>query len=159
MWSPKNSQSRLLKAGDEAFRTRSENVELAVFDYWRWANSGWLDNAGRGVLAEFLVAHAFERMNAPRREWGRFDVSTESGIKVDVKTAAYAQSWPHQSPSKITFNIAPWEQVWDPETNEWEPLAKLGRTADVYVFCLLGQPDDPVPRPLRPGPVVLSCPR
>lgn len=148
MWSPRSSQSKTLKAGDEAFRMRSENVELAVLDYWRWANSDLLDNAGRGVLAEFLVAHALERTNEPRREWGAFDVRTESGIKVEVKSAAYAQSWPQESPSKITFDIGPRKQVWDPETNEWESLPQPERTADVYVFCLLGQPNDPDPDPL-----------
>ena len=148
MWSPRSGQSKTRKAGDEAFSFRSKNVEFTVLDYWRWANSDLLDNTARGVLAEFLVAHALERTIEPRREWGAFDVRTESGIKVEVKSAAYAQSWPQEFPSKITFNIAPRTDAWDPDTNEWESFEQPARTADVYVFCLLGQPDDPDPDPM-----------
>ena len=148
MWSPRSSQSKTRKAGNEAFRVRDEDVEFTIRDYWRWANSNLLDNAARGVLAEFLVAHALNRTNEPRREWGAFDVRTERGLKVEVKSAAYAQSWPQERPSNITFNIAPRKSAWDPETNEWESLEPPARIADVYVFCLLGQPDDPDPDPM-----------
>lgn len=148
MWSPRSSRSKTRKAGDEAFRVRSKIVELTILDYWRWANSDLLDNAARGVLAEFLVAHALKRTIEPRREWAAFDVRTESGIKVEVKSKAYAQSWPQESPSKITFDIAPRRDAWDPETNQWESFEQRARPADVYVFCLLGQPDDPDPDPM-----------
>ena len=148
MWSARSSQSNTQKAGDEAFRGQSKYGEFTVLDYWRWANSDLLDNAARGVLAEFLVAHALEQTIEPRREWGAFDVRTESGIKVEVKSAAYAQSWPQEFPSKITFNIAPRRDAWNPEANEWKSFEEPARTADVYVFCLLGQPDDPDPDPM-----------
>ena len=148
MWSPRSSQSKTLKAGDEAFYVRGENLEFTVLDYWRWANSDLLDNAARGVLAEFLVAYAVNRTNEPRSEWGSFDVRTESGIRVEVKSAAYAQSWPQEKPSKISFNIAPQAEVWNPETNEYASYDPPARDSDVYVFCLLGQPDDPDPDPM-----------
>ncbi len=119
-----------------------------VLDYWRWAHSDLLDNAARGVLAEFLVAYAVSRTNEPRSEWGSFDVRTASGISVEVKSAAYAQSWPQKAPSKIRFDIAPRSAVWNPETNEYASYDPPARDADVYVFCLLGQPDDPDPDPL-----------
>ena len=93
MWSPRSSQSLTLKRGDEVFQARSESGELTTLDFWCWAYSDLLDNATRGVVAEFLVAHALGRMNTPRRLWGAFDVRTNSGIKVEVKSAAYAQSW------------------------------------------------------------------
>ena len=63
MWSPRSRHSKTRKAGDEAFCVRGENLEFAVLDYWRWANSDLLDNAARGVLAEFLVANAVNQTN------------------------------------------------------------------------------------------------
>ena len=148
MWSPRSRQSYSLRTGEEAFRVRDEDVGPTICDYWSWANSDLLDNASRGVLAEFLVAHALHRTNEPRREWGAFDVRTESGLKVEVKSAAYAQSWPQERPSEITFNIAPRKSAWDPETNKTTYFEPPARPADVYVFCLLGHPDDPDPDPM-----------
>lgn len=95
-WSPRRSQSGILKEGNEAFREQNGRIELTVLDFWQWANSNLLDNAARGILAEFLVAHALERTHMPRREWGAFDIKTESGLKIEVKSASYAQSWPQE---------------------------------------------------------------
>ncbi len=148
MWSPRNTQSRHRKAGDEAFHVQGDKLEFTVLDYWRWANSDLLDNAARGVLAEFLVAHALKRTNEPRSEWGSFDVRTESGIRVEVKSAAYAQSWSQERPSKISFDIAPRSEAWSPETNEYSYHDPPARDSDVYVFCLLGEADDPTPDPM-----------
>lgn len=147
-WSPSSSQSGIPKEGNEAFREQNGRIELTVLDFWQWANSNLLDNAARGILAEFLVAHALERTHMPRREWGAFDIKTESGLKIEVKSASYAQSWPQERPSKIVFNIAPRKSAWDAESNDWESFDRPRRPADVYVFCLLGQPDDPDPDPL-----------
>lgn len=147
-WSSRSRQSEILKEADEAFRGQNGAIELTVLDFWQWANSNLLDNAARGILAEFLVAHALERTDTPRREWGAFDVQTGSGLKIEVKSASYAQSWPQERPSKIVFNIAPRKNAWDAESNDWESFDQPQRTADVYVFCLLGQPDDSDPDPL-----------
>ena len=151
MWSPKSSQSKTRKAGDEAFCVRGENLGFTVLDYWRWGNSDLLDNAARGVLAEFLVANAVNQTNEPRSEWGSFDVRTESGIRIEVKSAAYAQSWPQKEPSKISFDIAPRAEGWNSETNESVSHDPPSRDSDVYVFCLLGQADDPNPDPMDVG--------
>ena len=107
-----------------------------------------LDNTARGVLAEFLVAKAVNRTNEPRSEWESFDVETESGVRVEVKSAAYAQSWAQKEPSKISFDIAPRAEVWNPETNEFVSHDPPTRDSDVYVFCLLGQSHDPNPDPM-----------
>ncbi len=147
-WSPSSRQSEVRKEGGEAFREQNGTIELTVLDFWQWANSNLLDNAARGILVEFLVAHALERIDLPRREWGAFDVKTESGLKIEVKSASYAQSWPQERPSKIVFNIAPRKSAWDAEPNDWESFDRPRRPADFYVFCLLCQLDDPDPNPL-----------
>lgn len=148
IWSPRSRQSKCLKAGKEAFRTQGEGVDLTIFDYWRWAHSDLLDNAARGILAEYLVAQAVNYTNEPRHEWDSVDVLTESRIKVEVKSAAYAQSWKQCKPSAIIFDIAPRLRKWNAKTNEYETYDTPKRTADAYVFCLLGGPCDRDPDPM-----------
>ena len=113
---------------------------MTVLDYWRWSGSDLLDNAQRGVLAEFLVARALGVTDEPRAEWAAYDIRYRNR-KVEIKSAAYAQSWPQKAPSTISFTIAPQKWAWDPKTNEWEHLDPPRRTADLYVFSLLRRPD------------------
>ena len=148
IWSPRSSQSKCLKTGKEAFREQSKSADFTILDYWRWAYSDLLDNAARGVVAEFLVGHALKQTIKPRLEWGAFDFQTKSELKVEVKSAAYAQSWPQKKPSAIKFDIAPRSEVWNPETDKNACFNPPCRVADVYVFCLLGGPDDKDPDPI-----------
>lgn len=113
---------------------------MTVLDYWRWSGSDLLDNAQRGVLAEFLVARALGVTDEFRAEWASYDIRYRNR-KIEVKSAAFAQSWPQEAPSMISFNIAPQKGAWDPKTNEWEPLDSPRRTADLYIFSLLRRPD------------------
>jgi hypothetical protein len=55
-----------------------------------------------------------------------------AGFKIEVKSAAYIQSWPQKKLSAIRFEIGK-AVFWDAETGEshGEPT----RCADVYVFC------------------------
>ncbi len=148
IWSPRICESKIRKVGCEPFHVGDKNVEFTIRDYWRWAHSDLLDNTARGVLAEFLVAYALRQTNKLRREWGAFDLRTKSGHRVEIKSAAYAQSWPQRKPSKINFDIAPRSEMWDPETNTYCQFCTPKRVADVYVFCLLGQCDGPYPDPM-----------
>ena len=113
---------------------------MTVLDYWRWSGSDLLDNAQRGVLAEFLVARALGVTDEFRAEWASYDIRYRNR-KIEIKSAAYAQSWPQETPSVIGFTIAPQKGAWDPKTNEWEPLDSPRRTADLYIFSLLRRPD------------------
>jgi len=73
--------------------------------------------------------------------WGKLetngvltDLITREGIKIEVKSSAYVQSWIQKSLSKIAFGIKA-AFSWDEETNKRLKVAIL--SADVYVFCLL----------------------
>ncbi|GAB3055164.1 hypothetical protein [Virgibacillus ainsalahensis] len=44
------------KAADESL---IKGTDASVSDFWRWAYSDMLSNTNRGILAEFLVGHAF----------------------------------------------------------------------------------------------------
>ena len=148
MWSPRSSQAKVLKTGKEAFHVRGESADIGIFDFWRWAHSDLLDNAARGVLAEFLVARTLNATSEPRHEWDASDVQTKSELTVEVKSAAYAQSWPRDKPSVIRFDIAKKKVSWNAKTDKYEDLDPPRRVADIYVFCLLiGQYHYPGPKP------------
>jgi len=59
-------------------------------------------------------------------------------VKIEVKSAAYVQTWTQRRPSLITFDIRP-TLGWDPDTATFG-TARV-RQADVYVFSLLWETD------------------
>lgn len=106
--------------------------------YWTWAYSDHLSNTQRGVLAEYIVGTALNAVTTARREWDAYDLLTPEGIKVEVKSAAYLQSWAQQKHSAIIFDIAK-KRSWFAETNTYSD--KEERASDVYVFCLFAETD------------------
>jgi hypothetical protein len=63
-----------------------------------------------------------------------FDLLDPRDISIEVKSAAYIQSWHQDRLSTISFNCAP-SFAWDPETNRQSDVKR--RQAEVYVFALL----------------------
>ena len=124
-----------LKTGRESLIHESKQTSYSLIDFWKWSVSDLLSNATRGRFAEFIVATATGvDIKQPRDEWAAFDLITPEGIKIEVKSAAYIQSWHQKELSKITFSTKA-AYVWDSETNMQSATAY--RSADVYVFCLL----------------------
>ena len=113
--------------------------EADILDYWSWAYSDIIGNTNRGALAEFIVARAIGSEPAVRNDWAAYDLETPNGIKVEVKSSAYLQSWNQDTVSAPSFSIRKAKE-WYPETNEFgeERL----RHSDVYVFCLLAYKGD-----------------
>lgn len=107
-------------------------------DFWQWAYSNLVSNAQRGVLAEYIVGKALNCLSEKRLEWDAFELVTHDGIKVEVKSAAYVQSWNQEKLSDIRFDIAR-KQSWFAETNTYSYIRE--RQADVYVFCVLAEKD------------------
>ena len=48
-----------------------------------------MGNAERGIFAEYLVACALGVQNNPRIEWDRYDLVSQEGISVEIKTSGY----------------------------------------------------------------------
>jgi len=119
-----------IKTGEEAI-IGVEN--LKILDFWQWAYSDVIDNAQRGIFAEWIVSKALNSQSKVRSEWDKYDILTPEGIKVEVKTSGYLQSWGQNSLSKISFGIQP-TRGWDHKSNTYEKEIK--RQADVYVFCV-----------------------
>ena len=116
---------------------------ISKTDFYNWAYNDLLMNNQRGHLAEFIVAHALDITDRPRDEWAPYDLEYQ-GIKLEIKSAAYLQSW-HRNPSaktkesKIIFGIAP-TCDYDSVT-EQRIHGNKQRRADAYVFCLLKHRD------------------
>ena len=87
--------------GNEEFTLHGANTGISIKDFWCWAYSDLIDNTQRGVVAEFLVYSSLG--NVPtgthmRTNWLLFDVTSPSGRRIEVKSAAYIQAW---SPENI----------------------------------------------------------
>jgi hypothetical protein len=124
-----------LKTGKERFKGGDIDQQYTLSDFWKWSASDLLSNATRGRLAEFIVAKALGGSGGDvRDEWGAYDITMPGGIKLEVKSAAYLQSWPQKRFSTIMFSIKATQYV-DEKTREWIKTPK--RQANVYVFALL----------------------
>ena len=135
------------KSGSESFIASGRAIGLNLLDFWRWSTSDLVSNATRGVLAEFIVASALGiSPDTPRDEWAAWDLTMPEGIKVEVKSAAYIQSWNQRELSKITFNT-PKTRAWNADSNRQSTESK--RQADVYVLALLGHQDKATIDPLN----------
>lgn len=134
------------KQGSETVHDAGQQYDATTLDFWRWSVSDLVSNATRGILAEFLVASALGQTQGVRDEWDPYDLKTEQGVKVEVKSAAYLQSWSQPRLSAIRFGIGP-SQFWDKTIGKF----KEGRyrQSDVYVFCLLHHKDKPSVDPLN----------
>lgn len=130
------------KTGQEPFIFNEKNLPENVLSFWQWSSSELAGNALRGVLAEFIVASAIDSLKKPREEWDAYDLVTKQGLKIEVKSSAYLQSWQQEKLSKISFGIKPTgtSQIRD---------AKRTRKSDVYIFCVLSHKDKPTINPLN----------
>jgi hypothetical protein len=128
------------KTGNETFRLNRQDLAFTLGEFWRWSVSDLVSNATRGRLAEFIVAKALGIPTAGvRDEWRAYDLLMEpEGIKVEVKSAAYVQTWYQSELSKINFRT-PKTHAYDPNTNKL--AVDVIRQADVYVFAVLAHED------------------
>jgi hypothetical protein len=137
------------KTGAEQFRQHGKDLGFDLLSFWRWSASDLVSNVMRGRFAEYIVARALGlAAEGVREEWAPFDLLTESGIKVEVKSAAYVQSWHQRALSLVSF-VVPKTLAWNAETNTQDREAR--RQADVYVFALLAHLDKATLDPLDLG--------
>jgi hypothetical protein len=64
-----------------------------LLDFWKWAYSDLCDDGIKGEFAEWLVHKLLDVPSARRVSWANSDLITASGIGIEVKAAAYWQSW------------------------------------------------------------------
>lgn len=134
------------KTGEEAFSRNGQRLGIKLLNFWQWSASDLVGNAERGILAEYIVASALGIEDGVQEGWSAYDLETPSGIKIEVKSGAYIQSWHQKAYSNICFSIRP-STSWDSRTNEWGSERK--RQADIYVFCVLNHKDQNTLDPLN----------
>jgi hypothetical protein len=126
------------RTGREPFHDGPTPLDFDLLSFWQWSASDLMSNVLRGRLAEFRVARALGIANGVRVEWAAFDLRTLGGTTIEVKSAAYIQSWTQRKLSTIIFDIAP-TRFWDETTNLL--AAEARRQAGLYVFALLAHRD------------------
>jgi len=96
-----NCVKATIKTGNEKLTFKNKTLDFSLLDFWCWSVSDILSNATRGIFAEFVVATAAKiNLNEVRDEWGAFDLITTEGIKIEVKSSAYLQTWFQKALSK-----------------------------------------------------------
>jgi len=132
------------KTGKEMFL--GSETKRTLLDFWKWAYSDLVGNTERGAIAEYIVAIACDIDNSIRVSWDSYDLSLKNGLKVEVKSSAYLQTWKQKRYSKPIFNI-PKTRAWNFIENTYDTERK--RQADLYVFALLAHLDKETINPLN----------
>lgn len=109
-----------------------DGVEAAVIDFWRFAMTDLRINNVRGYLAEFLVARAVGS-TAARIEWAPWDVTSPTGVRIEVKSSGYLQAWGQSKLSVPRFRVGA-AYGWDDAAGAWSTTQIFH--ADAYVFGL-----------------------
>ncbi len=121
------------KTGSEHFHSSGRSLGLDVLSFWSWTASDLAANNLRGHLAEFLVAVDLGLHEGTRCEWDAYDLRTSSGVRIEVKSASYIQTWEQEKLSNIQFDI---KQAKDWDHEKQQRTSTYQRNSDVYVFCL-----------------------
>ena len=135
------------KTGNEPLSFSGKATGITLIDFWRWGFSDIISNTERGKFAEFIVATALKiDLSVINDGWNAYDLTSPEGIKVEVKSAAYLQSWAQKDFSKISFSIRA-ARYWNSDTNEMAETPS--RSSDIYVFCLLKHKEQATLNPMN----------
>lgn len=127
------------RSGEEPFHDEGRPLGFDLLSFWQWTSSDLMSNTTRGIVAEYLVAQALGiAKDSVRDEWAAYDLKALDRTRVEVKSAAYIQSWHQDKLSRITFNVRR-TRAWDKYTGRLG--SDVRRHADVYVFALLAHAD------------------
>ena len=131
--------------GNEHFYFDGMPTNFLLNDFWAWQASDLLNNALRGVMAEFITATALDLdTTQARQEWDAYDLLYEGRWKIEVKSSAYLQSWEQRNPSRVHFSIRP-TRAWSSEEGYSDQII---RQSDLYTFCLFACEDREKANPL-----------
>jgi hypothetical protein len=95
------------------------------------------------IVANTPCSHQIVARSSRCRQ--KLTVTAVSGARVEVKSAAYLQSWYQKRFSWITFSMRK-TLAWDPDTEKFAAVAQ--RHAQAYMFALLAHTDKPTVNPL-----------
>ena len=133
------------KTGNEQFKLNGKALDINLMSFWQWSSSDLINNALRGMLAEYIVASAVSSTSSIRKQWEPYDILSPEGIRIEVKSSAYLQSWTQKHHSIIQLGIAETKGL-DSKTNAY--TGTKSRHSDIYVFCILANKDQNTLDPL-----------
>ena len=132
------------KNGTEKFQIKNQTLNFDLSEFWSWNQSNLIENRTRGILAEFIVKKSLDIDSDNRIEWDNFDLISNKGKKLEIKSAAYIQSWEQQKYSEIKFGIS--QTVGTKDNPKYDGIKR--RWTDFYIFCLLRNKDQKTINPL-----------
>ena len=127
-----NYQAPPLTGTESIVGLPAEAGNATVLDFWRWAFGDLCTNDTRCTYGEWMV-HQIFGIDAPRHSWAGYDAETAEGVRIEVKTSAYIQSWKQEKASVIAFGDLKSHKV-NAQTGRLE--AEETFAADLYVFCV-----------------------
>ena len=136
--------------GDADFDSKT-----GMLDFWKWAFSDLLEDTLKGLYAEWLVGHllGLPMKRGDRFHYGNFDLRSSGGLRIEVKSSSYWQSWKLRNPDGSPRSTD--------EVDSWRPTDKkrivfgglrakdavdrtnvtIGYKSDVYVFAFQSETD------------------
>lgn len=127
--------------GKEHLTFKGIPIKSTILDYWSWAYSDLIRNVNRGAFAEFIVREAMNSQseNTPPRtdfriSMNAYDLLSPDGIRVEVKSSAYIQALEDDHLARISFRIAPANDL--DKNGSYSDKSVYARHSDVYVFCV-----------------------
>ena len=121
-----------IKSGKESFTLGRQKLDFQLHNFWQWNQSNLIENRTRGILAEYIVKQALDIKSLHRTEWDSYDLTSNTGKKIEIKSAAYIQTWKQSKFSTIRFGIEKTKGSSDSPHFDGQKR----RWADYYIFCL-----------------------
>ena len=130
--------------GNEHFLYNGVPINRLLLDFWAWQASDLLSNTLRGALAEFIVATALDIDTSDSRiNFNEYDL-LYGDTRIEVKSAAYLQTWERDYFSRISFSI---RQTHPASALLWSD-GDMDRRSEIYVFCLFASKDRETANPM-----------
>lgn len=108
------------------------NISLSLTKFWQWAYSDLSYIISNPILAEYIVSSAVGTISTRynRTICHPYKIITKHGYLVDVKSAAYVQSYDAEHPEQISFLLASTVD----ETGDFKSAPQSN--SDLFIFCL-----------------------
>lgn len=111
---------RVYDAQDALIGLDDHDESLTVLQFWRWAFGNLNEDTLKGLFAEWLVGRllGIDLKHAGRNGGANSDLITPEGVRIEVKSTAYWQSWKLYTEDGTPI---PLEQI---EPQHWARLQK-----------------------------------
>jgi hypothetical protein len=131
------------------------SARVGMLDFWRWAFSDLLEDTLKGLYSEWMVGQllGLPMPHGGRPGYGNFDLLSPGGLRIEVKSSAYWQSWKLRNEDG-SLKTAPEIERWRPPPGKPITFGGLrardavdrsnqtaGYKSDLYVFCFQSESD------------------